>query len=171
MKVKVGDLVTPGQVLAGLDDFVLRQTLKQQQAALGEQQGLLDQLTGGTAVQVAQDNVEAYRKYLEATKKNTQQAIDVAEDAVARAKVRLAFDQEQLDKAKQALVDCQIALDPLDPTADCPDEEQAVVDATSVVIDSRTALDDAEGALDAARTQVRFHVAEIRVDVVDAEGS
>jgi len=166
VEVKVGDPVTPGQVLATLDDFVLRQTLGQQQAALREQMGLLDQLTGGTAVQVAKDNVDAYRKYLDATRKNGQQAVDVAEDTVERARVRLGFDRRQLDEARAEYQECTT----LDPLVDCSAEKQAVVDAKSVVIDSETALEDADGVLDAARTQLKVDVESIRVDLVDAEG-
>lgn len=107
--IKVGDRVTPGQVLAREDDFLLRQTLNQLQGQLNAQQALLGQATNATTVQGDQASLDQARQVVSAT----QRAIDaqLAADASAAdsAHKQVDVDGYLLDKAQEQLRADQIS--------------------------------------------------------------
>jgi HlyD family secretion protein len=101
--VKVGDRVTPGQIVAREDDFAFRQTLNQLQGQLNAQQALLDQAINDPTAAEAHDTLEQARQILTATDKSVQAQRQADETAVDQARKQLDFDSFLLDKAEQAL--------------------------------------------------------------------
>jgi HlyD family secretion protein len=98
--VKVGDRVTAGQVLATIDDFVLRQLLAQQQAQLNSQQAVLNRIVNGTAVGGASDSLGQANKILGATKDQVDAVEEADKAAVDGAKKQLSIDKKALDQAE-----------------------------------------------------------------------
>lgn len=103
--VKVGDRVEPGQVLATVDDFALRQALEQQQGQLRSQQAALDRLVNSPVAEGAQDSLSQAEEILEKTRKQAQAVLDADETAIDNAERQLAIDKKALDKAEDQLED------------------------------------------------------------------
>ncbi|GAA0944666.1 hypothetical protein GCM10009559_42280 [Pseudonocardia zijingensis] len=101
--VKVGDRVEPGQVLATIDDFALRQALNQQQGLLASQQAALDRLINSPVASGAQDSLSAAQEILDKTRKQADEALDAAEQEIDNAKRKLDIDKKALDKAEDKL--------------------------------------------------------------------
>ncbi len=101
--VGVGDRVVPGQVLARVDDFALRQTLQQQQASLAEAQSELDRATGGNSVNATGRTLDQAREIFEAVKKQVDETNDFNRSATDRAREQLSFDKKVLDRAWDTL--------------------------------------------------------------------
>ncbi|QYN33791.1 hypothetical protein K1T35_35825 [Pseudonocardia sp. DSM 110487] len=101
--VGVGDRVVPGQELARVDDFALRQTLQQEQATLAEAQAELDRATGGNRVNATGRTLEQAREIIEAVKQQVDETNDLNRAATNRAREQLAFDKRVLDRAWDVL--------------------------------------------------------------------
>ncbi len=101
--VRVGDRVQPGQVLAQLDDFALRQTLNQLQGQLNSQQALFGKFVNSTTVEGAQATLEQARQILFATQNSIDAQLAADSVAVDQAHRQLDFDSFLLDKAQQQL--------------------------------------------------------------------
>ncbi|WP_246106538.1 biotin/lipoyl-binding protein [Pseudonocardia kunmingensis] len=98
--VKVGDHVEPGQVLATIDDFALRQTLEQQQGQLRSQQAMLDQLVNSPAVGGAKDTHAQAEEILEATRKQAEAVVQADETAIDNAERQLSIDKKAREQAE-----------------------------------------------------------------------
>ncbi|MBV8994823.1 MAG: HlyD family efflux transporter periplasmic adaptor subunit [Pseudonocardiales bacterium] len=103
LSVKVGDRVTPGQVVAKEDDFAFRQILNQLQGQLNAQQALFGKAVNDTTVQGAQDTLEQARQILAATQKSVDAELAADSTAVDQAHRQLDFDSFLLDKAQAQL--------------------------------------------------------------------
>jgi HlyD family secretion protein len=101
--VKVGDRVQPGQVLATIDDFALKQTLEQQQGQLRTQQAELDRLINSPIVSGAKDTLSQAQEILDKTRKQAQEALDAAEQEIDNAERKLDIDEKALDRAEDKL--------------------------------------------------------------------
>ncbi|TQM44156.1 efflux RND transporter periplasmic adaptor subunit [Pseudonocardia cypriaca] len=101
--VGVGDRVVPGQELARIDDFALRQTLQQQQASVAEAQAELDRATGGNRVNATGRTLDQAREILDAVKKQVDETNDLNRSATNRARDQLEFDKKVLDRAQDTL--------------------------------------------------------------------
>jgi HlyD family secretion protein len=101
--VGVGDHVVPGQVLAHMDDFALRQTLQQQQASLAEAQAELDRVQGSNKVSATGRTLDQAKEIFDAVKKQVDETNDLNRAATARARDQLDFDKKALDRAKDVL--------------------------------------------------------------------
>jgi HlyD family secretion protein len=101
--VGVGDRVVPGQELARIDDFALRQTLQQQQASVAEAQAELDRATGGNRVNATGRTLDQAREILDAVKKQVDETNDLNRSATNRARDQLDFDKKVLDRAQDTL--------------------------------------------------------------------
>ncbi|MDQ3761879.1 MAG: HlyD family efflux transporter periplasmic adaptor subunit [Actinomycetota bacterium] len=101
--VRVGDRVNPGQILARLDDFALRQTLNQLQAQLNSQQALFGRLMNATTVEGAQDTLGQARQILTATERSVDAQLTSDASAIDQARKQLNFDNFLLDKAQEQL--------------------------------------------------------------------
>ncbi len=85
VKVKVGDLVKAGQVLASIDDFAARRQLRQARAQLAGQQAQLAKVEDGTSVEGAQNSVNAAASIVSATKRQVDATLAADDAAVAAA--------------------------------------------------------------------------------------
>ena len=103
LSVKVGDRVTPGQVVAKVDDFGLRQVLAQLQGQLNAQQALFGRAVNNTTVQGAQDTLEQARQILAATQRSIDAELAADSTAIDQAHRQLDFDGFLLDKAQTQL--------------------------------------------------------------------
>ena len=105
LKVKVGDHVEAGQLLAKVDSRTARHALEQAQANLAAQQAGLGRISDATTVSGAQSSVDQARNVVSATKGQTSAAAVADQRAIDRAKVQLNTDQDALDSARSALSD------------------------------------------------------------------
>jgi HlyD family secretion protein len=101
--VKVGDRVEPGQVIATVDDFSLRQTLEQQQGQLRSQQAALDRLINSPVADGAGDSLSQAQEILDKTRKQAAEALDAAEQEIDNAERKLEVDKKVLDRAEDQL--------------------------------------------------------------------
>ncbi|MGH3853521.1 MAG: biotin/lipoyl-binding protein [Pseudonocardiaceae bacterium] len=101
--IKVGDRVTPGQVLAREDDFLLRQTLNQLQGQLNSQQAILGQSVNATTVIGDQASLEQARQVVGATQRSVDAELAADAAAVERAHKQVDLDGFQADKAREQL--------------------------------------------------------------------
>ncbi|WP_345607227.1 HlyD family efflux transporter periplasmic adaptor subunit [Pseudonocardia adelaidensis] len=120
--VKVGDRVEPGQVIATVDDFALRQALQQQQGQLNSQQAALDRLINSPVADGAQDTLSQAQEILDKTRKQADEALDAAEQEIDNAKRKLDIDEKALDKAEDKLHADQRA---------CGDDDGTVANSTT----------------------------------------
>ncbi len=103
LMVKVGDRVSPGQIVALEDDFAVRQTLAQLQGQLNSQRALFGKFVADPTVQGAQATVDQAREILEATQRSVDAELAADETATDQAHKQLDFDSYLLDKAQEAL--------------------------------------------------------------------
>jgi HlyD family secretion protein len=103
LAVEVGTQVEPGQVLAKVDDFELRQTLEQQQANLAQQQAELDRARNGNSLNATGRTLDQAKEILEAVKKQAHETNELNRSATERAREQLEFDREVLDRAEDQL--------------------------------------------------------------------
>ncbi len=102
VKVSVGDQVTPGQVLATIDDFSARQALRQAQSQLAAQEANYDQVRDGTQVGGAQNSVDAAASVVSATRRQADATLSADDAAISAA--RAAVGQAQAGAAQAAAV-------------------------------------------------------------------
>ena len=101
--VKVGDRVSPGQIVAREDDFPFRQVLNQLQGQLNAQQALLNQAVNDPTAEGAHDTLEQARRILAATQNSVEAELAADATAVDQAHRQLDFDSFLLDKTQQQL--------------------------------------------------------------------
>jgi HlyD family secretion protein len=101
--VKVGDRVQPGQLLARLDDFALRQVLNQLQGQLNSQQAMVGKLVNATTVEGAQATLDQARQILSATQNSIDAQLAADASSADQARKQLDFDGFMLDKAQEQL--------------------------------------------------------------------
>ncbi|HEY2225898.1 efflux RND transporter periplasmic adaptor subunit [Actinomycetospora sp.] len=93
VRVAVGDQVTPGQVLATIDDFNARQQLRQAQSQLAAQEANYNRVKDGTQVDGAQNSVDAASSVVSATRRQANATL-ASDDAAIKA-ARAAIGQAQ----------------------------------------------------------------------------
>jgi HlyD family secretion protein len=173
--VKVGDVVTPGQILARIDDFAAQQALNQARALVAQQQAQLNKILNGNSVEAAQRDLDAARRVLDANEDNAAAQNEQADKAVFRAEKELEFYERQLDKAKMQPQTCgQSGCSPCMST-ECSQQQQqqqqAVNSAKQQVVMAKTALSNARQQQEVTETQGRINVENARRSVVQAENS
>ncbi len=109
VNVKVGDTVTPGEILATVDPFSARQTLAQAQSQLDSERAALDKITSSPVVGGSQDTLDQAKTILQRTKDQAdavqsadQTAIDNANRQLDQAKKVLNRAQDQLSSDQSA---------------------------------------------------------------------
>jgi HlyD family secretion protein len=103
VRVRVGDHVSAGQVLATVDDYGYRQVLKQQEANLAAQEAALARIEQNPSVSGAQDTVDQANTIVSATKKQVAATQTADNAAIHRARRQLADDENALDHATDAV--------------------------------------------------------------------
>ncbi len=101
--VKIGDRVSPGQVLARIDDFLLRQTLLQEQTYLASQQAVLGRLVSSPLVEGEKDTLDQALQILVATEEQVKTQLAADASAVDQARRQWDFDTFLLSKAQDQL--------------------------------------------------------------------
>ncbi|BAK33731.1 hypothetical protein MLP_07170 [Microlunatus phosphovorus NM-1] len=107
VKVKVGDHVEAGQVLAKIDSRVARRALEQAEANLAAQQAGLGRISDATTVSGAQSSVDQARNVVSATKGQAAAGAEADQRAIDRTKVQLNTDEDALSSARGALSDLE----------------------------------------------------------------
>jgi HlyD family secretion protein len=182
--VKVGDRVQPGQVLARLDDFALRQTLAQNRAQLASEQANLDGIRSGNAVGAAADSADQAGEILDATEDQVEATEKANSSATGRARKQLSFDRSALDRAEAQLRSDQAACaataaapvagtttttTTTNPACDqVATDQSAVQQARGTVLSSQTAVDAAEQKERTDEAAGRLSVENARQGVVSA---
>jgi HlyD family secretion protein len=100
LDVVVGQHVEPGQVLAKLDDFEVREELERAQGALDQERAVLGRIRDGNQLAAAEADVARAQDVLEATEEQADAVNDANDAAVQEAERQVAFDQENLDEAE-----------------------------------------------------------------------
>ena len=115
LRVKVGEQVRAGQVLATVDSYALRQVLKQQEANLAAQQAALDRIIANPAVSGARATLSQSKVILTATQRQVR-AVGVADDsAITRARAQLRAARRAKQKADDAVEAARDACKVSDP--------------------------------------------------------
>jgi HlyD family secretion protein len=103
VKVKVGDRVTKGQVLATIDDYAPRQALKQQKADLHQQEAELGRIAHSPAVSGAEATLRQARTILAKTRKQVSASWHADSAAIDRAEKQLRLDRRAEDQTERLL--------------------------------------------------------------------
>ena len=101
--VKVGDRVGPGQPLARLDDYQLRQTLAQRQATVDEREAVLGRVRGDRSVAAADATLQQARTIQEATEDEVAATEEANSAASERARAELQVEREARAQAENEL--------------------------------------------------------------------
>lgn len=107
LNVKVGDVVTPGQIVAREDDYIFRQTLNQQTAILQQQQAQLDRLIAGVTVPNGRDSLDAAQRFYDKTKKLADEQVELARFNERNAQDAYEKTLPPYSKAKAAYEACR----------------------------------------------------------------
>jgi HlyD family secretion protein len=102
VKVKVGDRVDAGQVLATIDDYAAQQALKQAQAQLAAQQAALAGVTANPAVGNSQASLNQARTIVDRTQNQADATLSADETAIDNAHRALSAAQHALNQAEDA---------------------------------------------------------------------
>ncbi len=103
VKVKVGDHVETGDVLAKIDSRQAKHALEQAEANLSAQQAGLDRLAAATTVSGAESTVAQARTVVSATEEQAAATARADKAAISRAKAQLHTDDDAKDQAESAL--------------------------------------------------------------------
>lgn len=103
VKVKVGDHVEAGDLLATLDSRQAKHALEQAEANLAAQQAGLDRITSGTTVAGAQSTESQAENVVSATKGQVAATATADQKTIDRAKTQLSTDQDARDDAEDAV--------------------------------------------------------------------
>ena len=103
VKVKVGDHVETGDVLAKVDSRQAEHALEQAEANLSAQQAGLERLAAATTVSGAENTVAQARTVVGATKEQAAATARADKAAISRAKAQLRTDEDAKDQAADAL--------------------------------------------------------------------
>jgi HlyD family secretion protein len=163
LKVKVGDRVRAGQVLAKVDTFAARQILKQQKANLAAQEAVLDRLIDSPSVSGAQATLSQSRVILTATRRQVS-AVETADgSAIQRARAQLHAARRTEAKADDAVDAAQAACKvPGTPPATC---EAQVASASSAQASAEQGVEAAKTTLTAAEQKKKVDAAAGQVSV------
>lgn len=98
--VTVGQKVAAGQVLARQDDFDAQADLAEAQAKVDREQARLDRIRDGNHADAAEDDHDAAKDVLNATKDESDTLDEANSDSVDQSRQRLSDDQDGLRQAQ-----------------------------------------------------------------------
>lgn len=134
LNVKVGDRVTPGQLLARIDDFRIRNLRDLSRTSLASAQANLDRVVQGVTVQNAQKSVDQAKRSFDRAKKSVDAQIEAAEDSERRAEIKFSKDLQVLYDALADNPNCRDKYGPgqlNSSRVDKPDYSASGLDATA----------------------------------------
>ena len=163
LRVRVGDHVTAGQVLAKIDTYAARQVLRQQRANLAAQQAALDRIIANPAVSGASATLTQSQVVLTATRRQAR-AVRVSDDsAITRAGAQLRAARHTEAKADDAVDAAQDACKvPGTPPATCAAQ---VANASSAQASAQQGVEAAKTAVVAAEQKKKVDSAAGQVSV------
>jgi HlyD family secretion protein len=163
LRVRVGDHVTAGQVLAKIDSYAARQVLRQQRANLAAQQAALDRILANPAVSGASATLTQSQVVLTATRRQAR-AVRVSDDsAITRADAQLRAARQTEAKADDAVDAAQDACKvPGTPPATCAAQ---VANASSAQASAQQGVEAAKTAVVAAEQKKKVDSAAGQVSV------
>jgi HlyD family secretion protein len=165
VRVRVGDRVGAGDVLATIDDFSARQALAQARSQLDAQQAQLDRLESGTAVPGAEASLDQANRVVSATRAQANATVAADDAAIAQARQGLAAAQQGAAAAQAKFQADYAACYPSGGTApECvlvPGDQAAVTQAQSGVSSAQSALAQAQQkrTVDVASGRVQIETA------------
>jgi HlyD family secretion protein len=163
LRVKVGDHVTAGQVLAKVDTYAARQVLKQQKANLAGQQAALDRIIANPAVSGAEATLSQSRVILTATRRQVRATSTADDSAIDRARAQLRAARHAAGEADDAVDAAQEACNvPGTPPATCASQ---VATASSAQASAEQGVEAAKTTLAAAEQKKKVDAAAGRVSV------
>jgi HlyD family secretion protein len=166
LTIRVGDTVTPGQILAREDDYIFRQTLNQQASLLQQQQAQLDRLIAGVTVPNGKDALDAAERFYNKTKKAVDEQVSLAHFNEEVASTKYEQDLKAFREAKAAYAACPTSPVPVPP---CVGGEEAAFKATrTTAIASRTAYKTAKHNSDIAEANGEVTKANANTLLVNA---
>lgn len=152
VKVKVGDHVKAGQVIATLDDSATKNAVQQAQSALDQAEAGVSQAEGNVAQ--AQGNVaEAQAGLVKATEGATPATKSVAESNVEKAQAALTAAQQQYKDQQAAYNDRTTAYQQLVAAQNAAQEAKAALDTAQA--NQQSQIDAAQQALTAAQNNLQ----------------
>lgn len=180
--VKVGDQVEPGQVLARMDDFALRQTLAERQATLDEREALFGKADADRSVPGAEADLAQAREVEEATEEEVEATNEANESASDSARDQLGVQQEAKDLARSQLSAAEAACSATaaapagatggtagTTTCDTSAAQSAVQQADAAVASAQAEVEAAEQAENTGAAAGRVSIENARQGVVDAQ--
>lgn len=165
LKVKVGDKVNAGQVLARLDTFQLKQMVVQQQANLSSQRAALARLRNSPTLNGAHSTLSQARSIVSTTRSQVAATKRADSVAISRAKSGLNTAQDALDTAQDGLSACTAT------AADCTALQSAVASAKASVVAAKTAVATAEQKQKVDAAAGKVSVAAAQQGVITAQNS
>jgi HlyD family secretion protein len=163
LKVRVGDRVTAGQLLAKVDTFAARQVLKQQKANLAAQEAALDRLIDSPSVSGAQATLSQSRVILTATRRQVSAVGTADNSAIQRSRAQLHAARRAEAKADDAVDAAQAACKvPGTPPATC---NAQVASASSAQASAEQGVEAAKTTLTAAEQKKKVDAASGQVSV------
>ncbi|MDL5158205.1 biotin/lipoyl-binding protein [Actinomycetospora termitidis] len=177
VRVKVGDRVEPGEVLATIDDFQARQALKQAQAGLAGQEAQYDQAKASTSVGGAQNSVNAAASVVSATKRQVDATLKADDQAIAAAKAAVPQAEAGVTQATAQLTAAQTGCQPggyvtVQNAAACqsiPAAQYAVQSAQQGLQQARQAVGQAQQKRDVDAAAGNLQVTSARQGQVSAQ--
>lgn len=100
VRVSVGDQVTPGQIVATIDDFNARQQLRNAQAQLAAQEANDNRVKDSTQVDGAQNSVDAAASVVSATRRQADATLRSDDAAISAARAAIPQAQAGLAQAQ-----------------------------------------------------------------------
>jgi HlyD family secretion protein len=170
VKVKVGDHVRAGQVLAKISTFALKQNLAEAKANLAQQEAALGRIATNPGVAGAQNSVRQAKAVLDAAQQQAAAAERADGAAIVRARRQLSVDIAAEHQATRLLRQAEDACE----ASPCPTIASAKLARTGAqqrVAASRTAVTSAKQKkrVDAAAGQVTLETS--RQGVVTAQNA
>jgi HlyD family secretion protein len=163
LKVRVGDRVKSGEVLAKIDTYAARQLLKQQRANLAAQEAALDRVIDSPSVSGAQATLSQSRVILSATRRQVSAVATADDSAIGRARAQLHAARRTAAKADDAVDSAQAACKvPGTPPATC---NAQVASASSAQASAEQGVEAAKTTLVAAEQKKKVDAAAGQVSV------
>ena len=154
LKVRVGDRVKSGEVLATIDTYAARQLLKQQRANLAAQEAALDRVIDSPSVSGARATLSQSRVILNATRRQVSAVATADDSAIRRARAQLHAARRTEAKADDAVDAAQAACKvPGTPPATC---NAQVASASSAQASAEQGVEAAKTTLVAAEEKRRW---------------
>ena len=163
LKVRVGDRVKSGEVLATIDTYAARQLLKQQRANLAAQEAALDRVIDSPSVSGARASLSQSRVILNATRRQVSAVATADDSAIRRARAQLHAARRTEAKADDAVDAAQAACKvPGTPPATC---NAQVASASSAQASAEQGVEAAKTTLVAAEQKKKVDAAAGQVSV------